>query len=160
MRIFDQPGDEDEGPPAAREASETPTHEPFGQGTVWVSTGPLAPARTRAVWILTLVDLALAGACGGIYYFLGQAQAYLLGDSPEFGADLDAATLGLRIMRIACLVLATGFVLSALGTISASRFGWRIQRLWAALMCLTVAGLPYGIGALIVLRRAQRAEAP
>ena len=144
MRIFEPEADEEESTSAA-------------QGTVWVASEPPSRARTAGIWVLTLVDLALAAACVGAFLFLGQAHSYLLGESAEFGSELDAANLGLWILRIACVVLAVGFVLAAIGVVSMSRLGWRLQRLWAVLMCLTIAGLPYGIAALVLLHRHREA---
>ena len=75
------------------------------------------------------------------------------------GAPIKALTLkhgtpplwqGLPVLVV---VLIGGFTISSLGVISLTRLGWRLQFLWALLLCLTIAGLPYGVPALVFLGR-------
>ena len=74
-------------------------------------------------------------------------------NSPEFGSELTDAILGLKILTMAGWVLAGGFLLSALGVLSLRPIGYRLQALWAFLLCFTVVGIPYGAAVLLYLRR-------
>ena len=116
---------------------------------------PEASGRSRGIFLLFLIDLVLAGLSGGAVWWLFGARRYLLNDSAEFGTEMADALVGLRVMTIAAGVLAGGFLLSALGVLSLSRLGYRVQMLWALLLCVTLVGLPYAIPVLLYLRRSE-----
>ena len=105
------------------------------------------------IWILTLTNLIFAGLAAGGLLFLAAAEKYLINESAEFGSELNAALYGIWALRICSYVLIGGFSISALGVISLTRLGWRLQVLWALLLCLTIAGLPYCVPTLVFLRR-------
>jgi hypothetical protein len=144
MRIF-----EEGGPLDPEETPEPPPPSPE------LEAPEAAPARGRSigVFVLVLLDLALAGAAVGAVFFLAGARSYLLTDSSDFGTEMDDAMRGLSFLSRAGWVLAGGFLLSALGTLTLSRIGYRLQALWAVLLCLTIAGAAYGIPVLVFLRR-------
>lgn len=109
--------------------------------------------RSLGIYLLALLNLLLGVlALCGLEYIAG-AQAYALKNSPEIGADLEAALAGLGAMRACLYLLAGGFGISALAVLSLTRAGFGVQVLWAALLCLTLVGLPYGLPTLVFLLR-------
>lgn len=114
-----------------------------------------APARGRSAGILLLfvIDLALAGASAGGLLLIAGARAYLVKDSSDFGSEMSDALVGLQALTVAGLVLTAGFLLSALGVLSLTRIGYRLQVLWAILVCFTLVGIPYAVAVLVFLRR-------
>ena len=150
MRIFEQ-----EGPLDPVEEEETPDAS-AGTGAPEVR-GYIAPdvarGRSLGIFALVAVDLALAGLALLGVGFLGGARGYLLTDSPDFGTEMSDALVGLRVLVTIAWSLAGGFLLAALGTLSLTRLGYRLQALWAILLCFTVAGIPYGAAVLAYLRR-------
>jgi hypothetical protein len=150
MRIFEQ------GEPLDPvEEAEEP--ELVGGTDVPRVRGYIAPdearGRSLGIFLLTAADLALGGlALGGALWFHG-ARGHLLTDSADFGTEMSDALLGLRVLITIGWTLAGGFLLSALGVLSLTRLGYRLQMLWALLLCLTVAGIPYGAAVLVYLRR-------
>jgi hypothetical protein len=116
-----------------------------------------AAGRSPGIWILTVLNLLLAGLCAYGIVFLAGARQYLTGDSAQFGASLDTTLAGLTILRIACFALVVGFALSALCVISLTRVGFWLQILWALVACATIAGIVYALVVLVfMLRRPTR----
>ena len=144
MRIFEEGGPLD--------PVEEPERTPF-RFEYDVPQVPVERGRSLGVLSLVVVDLVLGGLAVGSLFFLWAARAYLLKDSPDFGSEMSDALIGLRALITAGGVLAGGFLLSALGVFSLTRIGYRIQALWAILLCATVAGLAYGLPVLLFLRR-------
>ena len=60
---------------------------------------------------------------------------------------------GLQVLTVLCVTLAAGFSVSALGVISLTRIGYRLQALWCLLVGLTIVGIPYGLTVYMFLRR-------
>jgi len=111
--------------------------------------------RSLGILLLALADLALSALCvAGVFWLLG-ARRYLLFDSPEFGTEMSDALTGLKVLVTAAGVLAGGFALSALGVLTLTRAGYRVQMLCALLLCLTLAGIPYGLAVILYLRRSE-----
>lgn len=110
--------------------------------------------RTTGIWALAIVNVLLAVLAVLAVLFLSSAQSYVVNESAEFGSELDAAVVGLLVMRIACYALMGGFLLSALGMVSMTRVGFRVQYLWALLLCPTLIGAAYGVPVILFLRRA------
>jgi len=145
MRIFEEGGPLDptvDPPPAA------PTEEIRS----WKAPEP-ASRRSLGLFALFAADLVLAGLAVLLVWWLFGARRYLLNDSAEFGTEMDDALRGLKSLSIAGWILAGGFALSALGVLTRTRAGYRVQVLWALLLCLTLVGLPYGIAVILFLRR-------
>jgi hypothetical protein len=111
-----------------------------------------SPGRSLGVFLLVFIDLALAGLAVGGAFFLAGARAYLLADSSDFGTEMSDALTGLKVLTLLCWVLAGGFAVSGLGVLSLTRIGYRLAALWALLVCVTVAGLAYGVPVLVFLR--------
>jgi len=109
--------------------------------------------RSLGIYLLALANLLLCALALLSLRLLAGAEQYALKDSPEIGADLDAALAGLSAMRWGLALIAGGFAASALGVFSLTRIGWWAQFLWAALACLSLLGLPYGLPALVFLLR-------
>ena len=139
MRIFE---------PSADEAHA----RSLGGGAEGEDRAPSA-RRTRGIWAIVLANVLLTGLALLGSWFIAGAERYLINDSAEFGTDLQAAQVGIQILRICCFLLVAGFFLSALGVVSMTPLGWRIQHLWAFFLCLTLLGLPYGVAVLIFIRR-------
>ncbi len=140
MKIFqDEPGED-----AAREDPGL-----SGESAAVRERGP-----SRGIWALAVANLLLACLSFLGLRFLAGAERYLINDSVEFGSDLRAALAGLLVLRILAYFLAGGFLVSALGMISLTRLGWRLQKLWALLLCLTLVGLVYSIPVLVFMRQA------
>ena len=104
------------------------------------------------IWALATANLLLAGGAYLFTRYLAGAESYLLAGSSEFGSDLQAAQAGLGLMRAAAWVLIAGFIFAGIGLMTRSRAGYAVQLLWAALLCLTLAGLVYGLPAIVILR--------
>lgn len=114
---------------------------------------PAARGRSFGIFLLIAVDLVLGGlALVAALWFVG-ARGYLFTDSPDFGNELADAVLGLKILTTIVWVLVGGFLLSALGVLSLRPIGYRLQSLWAVLLCFTVVGIPYGAAVLLFLKR-------
>ena len=117
--------------------------EDIGAGSPLVAGGsfePPRPARRRSIgiWLLALLDLALAGLALRGLRFVGGAESYLRGTSADIGSDLEAAYAGIHLARYLLLVLIGGYILCALGVVSMTRFGRGIQILWSLLIGLGV----------------------
>lgn len=136
MGFLDQYGDEGaSGEPSSREHDRT------------------ARRRTSGIWALAILNVLLGALAVLGILFVAAAQGYLVSESAEFGSEMEAAQTGLLVLRIAFYALTAGFVVSALGTISLTRIGLRLQFLWAVLLCLTLVGAVYGLPVLVFLRR-------
>src|SRR5262245_15338818 len=116
-------------------------------------TYPVARGRSAGILALTITDLLLAGLASGAVLFLIAARSYLLTQSSDFGTEMSDAVLGLRVLITSSCVLAVGFLLSGLGVLSLTRLGYRLQALWALLLCFGLVGIPYGLPVLLFLRR-------
>jgi len=116
-------------------------------------TYPVARGRSAGILALTIADLALAVLAAGAVVFLIAARSYLLTESSDFGTEMSDALVGLRVLITAGCVLAVGFLLSGLGVLSLTRLGYRLQALWALLLCFVLVGIPYGLPVLLFLRR-------
>ena len=128
-------------------------------GPVEGMAAPEPPGRSVGIFVLVLLNLLLAGLCILALRTIAGAHEYGIKESADIGSDLEAMLAGLDVMRIALYTLAAGFAASALAVLSLWRIGWLVQALWAVLMCLSVAGLPYGLPVLVFLfRRRTRAR--
>ncbi len=107
--------------------------------------------RSLGIWVLVAVNLALAAAAFFFLRYLAGAEKYLLTESADFGAELQSAQTGIAVMRVGAYVLLGGFLLSALGILSLTRIGRFLQLVWALLLCLSVAGLVYGVPVIVLL---------
>jgi hypothetical protein len=117
------------------------------------------PGRSAGIYALVFVNVALAAICILGLRLITGAHEYGVKESADIGSDLEAMLAGLEVMRIALYALAAGFGVSALAVLSPWRIGWFVQALWAVLMCLSVAGIPYGLPVLVFLfRRGTRAR--
>jgi hypothetical protein len=144
MRIFEKGGplDPDEEAAAAPLPDEPDLLE-----------APEARGRSLGIFLLVGADLALGTLALVAIFWLFGARGYLVTESSDFGTEMLDALLGLKILVAIGSVLAGGFLLSALGVLSLRPIGYRLQALWAILLCLTVVGIPYGVVVLAFMKR-------
>ena len=110
-----------------------------------------ARGRSPGIYTLTVINLLLAGLAVLALRTVAGAETYTLKESADIGADLEATLLGLSIMRFGLYTAVAGFALAALATLSLMRLGWRVQIFWAALVGLTLVGLPYSVPVIVFM---------